>query len=434
MTQKRLALTFLGIVTVGAAASARSGAPDAQAATSASAASRGQAVFDRHCAQCHGASGRGDGPAAPFLTPRPRDFTAGKYKLRTTEDGSLPTDEDLTRTVREGMPGSSMPGWKGLLTDADIAEVIGYVKTFSPRFASEPPKVVKAGAPIPSTAQSVARGQKVYEELQCGGCHGTDGRGQDAVLSEFEDDWKQPLRAADLTAPWTFHGGSTPRDIYLRFRTGMSGTPMPSFAGAASDASMWDLANYVASLARKPLWEMNAEEVRAFYARQDEEARANPVKRGAELIESLECTLCHSPVDEQLNPVPGMRLAGGLKMRLGPFGEFVTYNLTSDKETGLGNWTDEQIKQVVTRGVRPDGSRMLPFPMDWASYASLKPQDLDAIIAYLRTVPPVRNRIPGPRQPVLPVYLWGKFKLLVLGEDPPIDMFPGNAGSSGGAQ
>ena len=76
-----------------------------------------------------------------------------------------------------------------------------------------------------------------------------------------------PLRAADLTEPWTFHGGATSRDIYLRFRTGMTGTPMPSFADAASDAEMWDLANYVVSLARKPVWSMTADEVQQFYAR-----------------------------------------------------------------------------------------------------------------------------------------------------------------------
>ena len=127
-----------------------------------------------------------------------------------------------------------------------------------------------------------------------------------------------------------------------------------------------------------------------------------------------------------------MRLAGGLTIRMEPFGDFISDNLTSDKETGLGNWTDEQIKQVVTRGTRPDGSRMMPFPMDWASFSTLTPQDLDALIAYLRTVPPVSNRIPSHRQPFLPVYLWGKFKLLMLGDDPPIAFFPGNAGSRGG--
>ena len=82
---------------------------------------------------------------------------------------------------------------------------------------------------------------------------------------------------------------------------------------------------------------MNAEEVQAFYARQDAEERS-AAKRGAELVETLSCTFCHSPVDDQFKALPGMRLAGGLKIRVGPFGE-VRYqqNLMSDNETGLGN-------------------------------------------------------------------------------------------------
>ena len=102
----------------------------------------------------------------------------------------------------------------------------------------------------------------------------------------------------------------------------MTGTPMPSFKDAASDGEMWDLANYVVSLARKPVWSMNAEEVAAFYARQDAEAKANPVKRGRYLVETLGCALCHSPVDEEKRMLPGMRLAGGMLLRVEPFGDY----------------------------------------------------------------------------------------------------------------
>jgi mono/diheme cytochrome c family protein len=263
-------------------------------------------------------------------------------------------------------------------------------------------------------------------------CHGTDGRGTGAATTEFEDDWQQPLPAADLSEPWTFRGGATSHDVYLRLRTGMDGTPMPSFAEAASDGEMWDLANYVVSLARKPVWSMTAAEVATLYAREDAEAKANPVKRGAYLVETLGCVLCHSPVDEQRRMLPGMRLAGGVLIRIEPYGDFPTGNLTSDKETGLGGWTDDQIKRVITAGTLRDGTRLLPFPMDWPSFSTMKPADIDAIVAYLRTVPPVPNRVPPPRYKALPAYLWGKFKLLILGDDPPIAIFTGNAGSPGG--
>ena len=70
--------------------------------------------------------------------------------------------------------------------------------------------------------------------------------------------------------------------------------------------------------------------------------------------------------------------------------------------------------------------------MDWASFSNLTPDDLNAIVAYLRTVPPVYNRVPAPRWSPFPVYMWGKFKMLILGDDPPMVFFPGNYGTTGG--
>jgi cytochrome c oxidase cbb3-type subunit 2 len=392
---------------------------------------RGKAVYDAHCVECHGRIGKGDGPSAAYLVPRPRDFTTGKYKIRSTESGTMPSDDDLIGSVRRGLYGTAMPGWDRILSDADISDVVQYVKSLSPQFGAQPPKPITTGEGLPSSPASVARGQQAYDKLQCGKCHGTDGRGTGAVATTFEDEWRMPLRAADLTEPWTFHGGATSRDIYLRFRTGMTGTPMPSFADAASDAEMWDLANYVVSLARKPIWSMSAPEVQAFYAHQEAQAKADPVSRGARLVETLGCVLCHSPVDDQKRILPGMKLAGGMRIRIVPFGDFPTGNLTSDKTTGLGNWTNDEIRRVITKGILRDGSRLLPFPMDYGSFSTLTADDLDAIVAYLRTVPAVSNSVPPPSRPFLPVYLWGKFKMLILGDDPRMVFFSGNAGAKG---
>jgi mono/diheme cytochrome c family protein len=394
---------------------------------------RGKTLYDKHCTECHGPEGKGDGTAAAYLTPRPRDFGSGKYKIRTTETGSVPTDDDLIQSVRQGLYGTTMPAWDRILSDADIREVIGHLKSMSPQFRT-PPKVVNVGTGTPGSPESIGRGRQVYDKLQCGKCHGTDGRGSGAVTTDFRDDWNQPLPAADLTEPWTFRGGATSRDIYLRFRTGMSGTPMPSFAEATTDPEMWDLANYVVSLGRKPVWSMTAQEVAELYARQDAEAKANPVKRGEYLVDSLGCTLCHSSVDENGRMLPGMRLAGGVLFRIEPYGDFPSGNLTSDKDTGLGNWTDDEIKRVVTKGILKDGTRLLPFPMDYGSFSTLKASDIDAIVAYLRTVPPVSNRVPPPRFKFLPAYLWGKFNLLIHGGDPPMAISTGHAGTKGGAR
>ena len=391
----------------------------------------GKAIFDAKCVECHGISGKGDGPAAVLLTPRPRDFSTGKYKIRTTESGTGPTDDDLIQSVRQGLYGTAMPAWDRILSDAEIADVVAYIKGLSPQFATAP-QPVTVGAGIPSSPESIARGQQVYDKLQCGKCHGSDGRGTGAVATTFEDEWRQPLRAADLTEPWTFHGGATARDVYLRFRTGMAGTPMPSFADAASDSEMWDLSNYVVSMARKPVWSMNADEIKTFYGAQTADAKANPVKRGAYLVETLGCVVCHSPVDDQKRMLPGLKLAGGMLMRIVPFGDYPTGNLTSDKATGLGNWSDEEIKRAITKGLLRDGTRLLPFPMDYASYSTMTADDLSAVVAYLRSLPPVTNKVPAPRRTFLPVYLWGKFKMLILGQDPPMVFFPGNAGLTGG--
>src|SRR5262245_5416426 len=294
-SHRRLLWVYAGLFVTIAAFSLTRARVDAQP--------RGKAVYDKYCTECHGREGKGDGPSAFYVAPRPRDFSTGRYKIRSTETGSVPTDEDLVRSVRQGLYGTAMPGWDRILSDADIQDVVAYIKSLSPQFAT-PPRPVALGEGTPSSPESIGRGQQAYEKLQCGKCHGTDGRGTGAVTTEFQDDWNQPLPAADLTQPWTFRGGATSRDIYLRFRTGMAGTPMPSFAEAATDTEMWDLANYIVSLARKPIWSMTHQEVADLYAREEADAKANPVKRGAYLVNVLGCVLCTSPVGHDWRRVP----------------------------------------------------------------------------------------------------------------------------------
>ena len=386
-------------------------------------ATAGKAIYQQRCVQCHGANGKGDGAAAPVLIPRPRDFTSAKYKLRTTESGSLPTDDDLIRTITHGIPGTSMPAWEPFLSASDIANVAAYVKTFSPRFGTDRPQIVPAvaasvpGAPSP---QTLAAGKAVFDKLRCGACHGTDGKGTGAIATDLKDDDGRPLPATNLAEPWTFRGGSTPQDVYLRFRTGMNGTPMPSFVDAASEGELRNLAVYVVSLARKPAWEMTAQELTDFYKAQQAEWQKDPARRGRYLVSTLGCSFCHTPVRDDGSLIDGMLFAGGQKWQAVPFGNFVSYNLTSDKETGLGGWTDDQIKKFITTGVRRDGSRMIPFPMPWISYANLTAADQSAIVAYLRTIPPIANRIPAPERPNIVSYLWGKFQLLILHKDLPL--------------
>ena len=83
----------------------------------------------------HGEKGDAQGYATPHLYPRPRDFTTGRFKVRTTPSGVLPTHQDLVNIIRRGMPYTSMPAWPGL-TDEEVSNLAYYVKTFSADFSS----------------------------------------------------------------------------------------------------------------------------------------------------------------------------------------------------------------------------------------------------------------------------------------------------------
>ena len=118
--------------------------------------------------------------------------------------------------------------------------------------------------------------------------------------------------------------------------------------------------------------------------------------RGEYLMEGVVlCTLCHTPVDETTGqPMLDLFLAGGQPFE-GPWGIVYTGNLTPHEETGIGTWSDEEIKRVVREGIRIDGRRTILMP--WPYTSRLTPQDLDAIVYYLRnSVAPVDREVPAP--------------------------------------
>jgi mono/diheme cytochrome c family protein len=112
----------------------------------------------------------------------------------------------------------------------------------------------------------------------------------------------------------------------------------------------------------------------------------DPVERGRYLATVGHCMECHTPGAIGHHDFTGGLGKGGQKF-LGPWGESVSRNITSHKETGIGAWSDAEIKRAITEGIRPDGSRLKP-PMGFAWYARMNDEDLTAIVAYLRTVPP----------------------------------------------
>ena len=104
------------------------------------------------------------------------------------------------------------------------------------------------------------------------------------------------------------------------------------------------------------------------------------------------CIECHTPMRQNgRRDYAARRGAGGQEFH-GPWGVSIAANITPDKDTGIGSWTDDQIKRAIAHGVRHDGTKLRP-PMAFPYYANIKGEDLDAIVAYLRSLKPVRNDI-----------------------------------------
>src|SRR2546427_62400 len=218
---------------------------------------RGKAVYVKWCAGCHGDDGAGDGPAASRMLPRPRDFTGAIYKIRTTASGQLPTDQDVLRSIDEGLPGTAMPAWKDRLSERERRDVLAYLKTFSAFFQDTSQHVVPLTfSKEPGGARSAAAlkvGRQFYDSIGCWKCHGKGGRGEGPSAPTLKTDPGEPIFAADLHENWRFRGGAGTADIYRRLRTGLDGTPMPSFSDLIdqkflTDEQLWRVAQYVRSL------------------------------------------------------------------------------------------------------------------------------------------------------------------------------------------
>jgi mono/diheme cytochrome c family protein len=232
----------------------------------------GKPLYFRYCWGCHGSHGDGNGENAQYLNPQPRNFVAATFKCRSTPTGTLPTDTDLYVAITRGLVDSGMPSW-AQLTDQQRANLVAFVKTFSPRWNSE-----KAGDPIQVPAESAVNldslkhGKEIFTKLECFKCHGDQGRGDGPSAATLTDNNNQPIHPYDFESGTRFKCGTTNSDLYKIFMTGVDGTPMPSFADVVKPSEAWDLVHYLRTLQinRKgpemTVWEGTREGAEAVHA------------------------------------------------------------------------------------------------------------------------------------------------------------------------
>ncbi|HNP29300.1 MAG TPA: cbb3-type cytochrome c oxidase subunit I [Nitrospirales bacterium] len=212
----------------------------------------GAYVYERRCTGCHGIKGDGNGPAAEFLNPKPRNFIAGVFKFKSTPGvEALPTDADLFATLTHGLWGTSMPAWY-MISERERLAVIQYIKTFSDRWEkNEIRQPVSVPAEPVVTALSLGQGKSLFLQ-NCMICHGNDGKGNGPLSGLLNNFWEQPIRPANLTLPAGASGGVKmghgSQHIFKTLMVGIGGGPMPAYQDQLTSAEIWDIVHYVQSL------------------------------------------------------------------------------------------------------------------------------------------------------------------------------------------
>jgi mono/diheme cytochrome c family protein len=202
-------------------------------------------AYRRYCVVCHGTLGDGNGESFPWVDPKPRDFQLGIFKCRSTPTGTLPTDQDLFDTIARGLDRSNMPQWS-TFTKQERADLVAWVKHFSPRWVNEKPGTPIQIPPEPAvTAERIKAGRDVFARVQCWKCHGVQGMANGPSAATLQDDLGRPIQAFNFTDGSRPKCGDTDQDIYRIFMTGLDGTPMPSFADNIKPDEAWDLVFYL---------------------------------------------------------------------------------------------------------------------------------------------------------------------------------------------
>jgi mono/diheme cytochrome c family protein len=384
------------------------------------------ALYARWCARCHGDRGDGRGPAAAALAfngRAPRDFTRGLFRFKSTPTGRAPTDDDLRRTILRGIPGTSMPYFADLLRADEVDRLVGVVRSFA-RTPPPPAVPIDLGPPPPDDPARRTHGAALYVSLGCPACHGAAGVGDGPAAAALRNDDRTSAVPSDLRRPWAFRGGSEPTDVVLRLATGLAGTPMPSYLDAAPLDDLWSVAYHLRSIALAP--SLRAAAVAA--ARAEPGAGEAPAARGEYLAKAGTCFLCHVRMQEDGTYDATSFGAGGMRVEIAHVGRFFTRNLTSDPETGLGAWSADDLRRALRTGRSRNGRALSALEMPWTILADLTDRDVEALHAFLRTLPPARNLVPPPEAPPLAGQVPGMLRFFLTGTQTGAAYHPGDAG------
>ena len=207
----------------------------------------GKKAYMQFCVHCHGLQGQGDGKASAYLRPFPRDLSLGIFKFRSTPSNALPLNEDLYRTIRQGVPGTAMPAWGEVLAEETLISLVEYIKYFSSRFQIETPDfIMPIGLEPPYEKRSIEKGRILYKELRCGRCHGEKGERSGQLDNKLTDAWGNPSVVYDLKQPRLYKAGYSSEEIYHTLVTGLDGTPMNTYDYVPA-GDLWHLVHFLQS-------------------------------------------------------------------------------------------------------------------------------------------------------------------------------------------
>ncbi len=251
--QRSLGLTHLALVVlisqINPLGAAENGAPE-RVRLDSTHYLQGKFVYERNCQICHGRLGDGNGPWAATLEPKPRSFRLANFKYRTTAYDKLPTNHDLEKTIREGRSNTAM-GMFTKLSEKEVEAVISYLKFFSPKWKY----AHNYGEPVPlpkrpdwhqvpdERHKHIKKGRELFL-MACAPCHGEKGDGAGIAANSLRDAQDRPIKPTDLRNP-LLRSGRTDTDLLRVLMTGISGTPMMSFAETLSAQELWEIVTYL---------------------------------------------------------------------------------------------------------------------------------------------------------------------------------------------